>query len=162
MNYREMALQFLESTRKFRKQHHQKKIEEKMKGEAYTLLYMFMQKRSIIPGELSCELSVSSARAAAILNGLEDKGFITRQIDKADRRRILVTLTAKGRVKAREHYETMVEATSKMLQVLGEDDTRELVRIVGRMAELTSQMGEHVNSRASCQDAPDIEEVNNK
>ena len=48
-------------------------------------------------GELSMLLELSTARIAAMLNNLERKGAITRARDKADRRRVVVRLTAQGR-----------------------------------------------------------------
>ena len=42
-------------------------------------------------------LELSTARIAAMLNNLERKGAITRARDKADRRRVVVRLTAQGR-----------------------------------------------------------------
>lgn len=39
-------------------------------------------------------LELSTARIAAMLNNLERKGAITRARDKADRRRVVVRLTA--------------------------------------------------------------------
>ena len=48
-------------------------------------------------GELSMLLELSTARIAAMLNNLERKGAITRARDEADRRRVVVRLTAQGR-----------------------------------------------------------------
>ena len=46
-------------------------------------------------GELSMLLELSTARIAAMLNNLERKGAITRARDEADRRRVVVRLTAR-------------------------------------------------------------------
>jgi len=41
-------------------------------------------------------VDLSSSRLSRILESLEDKGFITRKLDRSDRRSIIVSLTKKG------------------------------------------------------------------
>ncbi|MCL2085213.1 MAG: transcriptional regulator, partial [Oscillospiraceae bacterium] len=88
------------------------------------------------PSEISEALCVSSARVTAALNSLERKGYITRRIDGADRRRVLIALTPSGRAEAERVRGTLLDILEKMLRSLGEYDAKEYVRITGRMAEL--------------------------
>ncbi len=136
MNYTELAQQFLCRSYQFRNRGHQKKVDEVMRGEAFALLYILKNGSCVLPGEISNEMNISSARVAAILNSLEDKGFILREIDKSDRRKVLVQLTQEGRVLAKKHVQMVVNITTSMLKLLGENDAKELVRIMGRLAEL--------------------------
>jgi len=41
-------------------------------------------------------VDLSSSRLSRILESLEDKGFVTRKLDRSDRRSIIVSLTKKG------------------------------------------------------------------
>jgi len=81
-------------------------------------------------------LNISSARVAAALNSLEEKELITRRINVDDRRKIIVELTPKGveylEERQREHFERI----KSILVQLGEKDAKELVRILGRIAEV--------------------------
>ncbi|NLK22290.1 MAG: MarR family transcriptional regulator [Epulopiscium sp.] len=90
----------------------------------------------MLPSDISNEMNISSARVAAMLNNLENKGLITREIDKSDRRRILVELTQDGIEFTKDRNKTVVNYTVRILKLLGEHDAKELVRIVGRLSEL--------------------------
>ncbi|HZK34910.1 MAG TPA: MarR family transcriptional regulator [Bacillota bacterium] len=136
MNYTELAKRFLHNSHQFKSYGHHQKIEESMQGEIFVLFYVSRQNNFTLPSEIGAEMNISSARVAAILNNLEKKGLITRQIDKSDRRKIIVELTKKGSEKAEKHNQTVISLTAQMLESLGEQDAKELVRITGRLAEL--------------------------
>ncbi len=139
MDYIDLAKQFLESLFTFKKHGHHKKINDCMQGEAMAILYILSQKNIVLPSEISNELKISSARVAAMLNSLESKGYITRQMDKSDRRKILVDLTQEGKELAQKHSEAIAVHAAHMLETLGEHDALELVRIVKKLAELSSK-----------------------
>jgi len=134
MDYAELAKQFLHNSYQFRSRGHQKKIDETMHGETFTMSYILRQGGIVLPSEISSEMNISSARVAVILNNLENKGFITRQIDKSDRRKVLVSLTQEGVEFTEEHNKTVINSTARMLEALGEYDAKELVRIMGRLS----------------------------
>lgn len=136
MDYIELATKFLQNMQLLHKSRPQKKITESMQGEIFVLHYLFHQGDDVVPGEISNIMNISSARTAAALNSLERKGFIIRDIDKNDRRRILIRLTEEGRDSAQKHQQELIQNTVKMLRLLGDDDAREYIRITGKLAEL--------------------------
>ena len=138
MDYTALATQFLDSMQALRKFRPQKHINEAMHGEAFVLRFILLHGGDVLPGEIGSEMGVSSARVAAALNSLEDKGLITRQIDLNDRRKILVSITPEGRALAEEQERAVVENTAKMLALLGEHDAKEHIRIMSRLAEIMS------------------------
>jgi DNA-binding MarR family transcriptional regulator len=69
------------------------------------------------------------------LNSLESKGWITRKIDVSDRRRILVEMTPEGKEQVEKHFQMIMKTTTKMLEYLGEQDAKEYIRIMRRLAE---------------------------
>ncbi len=140
MDYTELAKQFLHGSYQLRSRGHQKKIDNTMQGETFVLLYILRQDDVVMPSEISNVMNISSARVAAILNNLEDKGFITRHIDKKDRRKILVELTQEGIEMAEMHNERVINITARMLELLGEHDAKEMVRIIVKLAELAPQI----------------------
>ena len=143
MDYAELAEQLLQKSHQYRKGNHQKKIDGIMQGEAFVVIYITQKGRSVLPSEISTEMDISSARIAAALNSLEKKGLVTRQIDTSDRRKILVDLTPAGKEMAEKHKQMALKATTRMLELLGEHDAKEFVRIIGRLGELTHEMKEH-------------------
>ena len=139
MDYTELARQFLHNLYEFRSRGHQKRIDNTMHGEAFAMSYILSQGNTVLPSEISSAMSISSARVAAMLNNLEKKGLVTRRIDESDRRRILVSLTPEGIESVENRSSKVVGSTAKILESLGAHDAQELVRIVGRLADLTPQ-----------------------
>ena len=136
MDYTELARELQHNMYRFRRVGHQKKIDDTMRGEAFVLTYISKKDASVLPGEISAEMDISTARIAAVLNSLENKGFITRRIDRDDRRKILVDVTPSGREQAESYDGKALDGAVRMLEALGEHDAREFVRILGKLAAL--------------------------
>ena len=136
MNYEELAKQFLNNSYRYRNCGHQKKFDDNLHGEAFTMLYIYKEGGNVLPSDISNEMNISSARVAFMLNNLENKGLISRKIDSNDRRKILVTLTTEGLAYAQIHNDNVTNHTIKMLTLLGEHDAKELVRIIGKLVDI--------------------------
>ena len=134
MTYEELAYEFMETMGRMRKHKSQKQMNDAMHGEQFVLFYIAKHEGDVIPSDISEEMGTSTARVAAALNGLESKGLITRKIDREDRRRILVNLTESGREQVKERYKSVMGVTVRMMEYLGEDDAKEMVRIMKRIA----------------------------
>jgi DNA-binding MarR family transcriptional regulator len=116
-------------------------------GEMFILsVVVSAESGTVSPGWISATCGVTTARVSAALKMLEDKGWIIRETEKSDRRRTLVTVTGAGREAFRSHDEERRMMLEHLLRDLGENDAREYVRIVGRVAEITRRHrggGEH-------------------
>ncbi|MCX8029703.1 MAG: MarR family transcriptional regulator [Brevinematales bacterium] len=60
-------------------------------------------------GELSKEMGISESRMSKIIDTLEKNGFIIREVGKDDKRKMLFSITEKGRKKVREFAESDFE-----------------------------------------------------
>ncbi|MCL2503031.1 MAG: MarR family winged helix-turn-helix transcriptional regulator [Coriobacteriia bacterium] len=138
MDYQELASELLNSMYSLRRTGFEKGIAEFLHGEAAALHHIAFCSGEALPSGIRRKLGVSSARTAQVLNNAESKGWITRQIDQRDRRRVLIELTPKGRAIAEKHRREVVGLAAKMLSVLEEHDAREYVRITGKLAEITA------------------------
>ena len=98
-------------------------------------LSLLLQSAPSSPSELSRSMGVSSARIAALLKHLEQKGFVQRRTDEHDERRVIVSLTDSGRELIRERRREAIERVAAALRSLGEDDAREYVRLQQKMLE---------------------------
>jgi len=136
MDYSELAEAFIEQMHLLRRFKPQKIINDSLHGEVFMLHNIAASEDCMIPSELSNAMGISGARIAATLNGLESKGYVTRQIDPSDRRRILVALTDKGKEKNEAYRMELIYMTAKMLSLLGEHDAKEYVRITKKLGEL--------------------------
>ena len=103
-------------------------------GEKF-VTYHLLHSGHALPSEISEVMGISTARVAAALNSLEAKGFITREIDKEDRRKIIVSLTKEGKSRAQNQLDEHTLHMAKMLESLGEHDAKEYVRIQARLVE---------------------------
>ena len=139
LDYSALAVELLEKMHHLHGAKPQKDIDEAMQGETLMLDYLAHHGGEALPGEISNQMNVSSARIAQMLNNLEKKGWIIREINPDDRRKILVNLTSAGRTEARERMQKIVKLATKMLTRLGEDDAREYVRIMGRLIDMIEE-----------------------
>jgi DNA-binding MarR family transcriptional regulator len=73
------------------------------------------------------------------LNSLEEKGLITRRIDSDDRRKIIVEITPKGTEHIENLHREATENLKRLLMTIGEKDSKEFVRILGRLSEVLSK-----------------------
>ena len=101
------------------------------------MLLMHLECRDkVLPKEISDALGVSTARVAVVLNELEEKGYITREIDSQDRRQIIVKITAEGEKARAEQKQRILNQVTEFLNELGEHDAKEYVRIMCRLADI--------------------------
>ncbi len=104
-------------------------------GSLFILSFIAMAKRPIRPGELSEMSGFSTANIAMSLKTLENKGYITREIDKADRRRTFVTATPLGLQVHEKRAAEYMNGIVRLFQDLGENDSLEYIRILNKMLE---------------------------
>ena len=71
-----------------------------------------------------------------VLRALEERGLVTRTASAKDKRRVVVTITDAGRVAADKIRDEGVEMVADFLRELGEEDARDLVRVINRVAEV--------------------------
>ncbi|MCL1805952.1 MAG: MarR family transcriptional regulator [Clostridiales bacterium] len=145
MDYSALAIEFFDKMHMLRKAKPQKHIDGALQGEAFALHYIASHGGEVVPGEIGNEMNVSTARIAQTLNSIERKGWITRQIDQTDRRRILVKLTPEGKSVEDAHYREIIGTTASMLSMLGEADAVEYIRIMGKLAEIVSRHSDQIS-----------------
>ncbi len=88
------------------------------------------------PSLFAHRLGLSPARVSNILTALEREGLVERGPSDGDRRRVEVRLTDKGRATDERMKGMFVRHTAQVLAAIGEDDARELVRIMGRVVSV--------------------------
>ena len=75
-----------------------------------------------------------------ILNTLEKKGYVSREMDAIDRRKIAVSLTPSGQEilkRQREDFDRKLEA---VISRFGEDNTRQLTKLFTLLADAANDM----------------------
>lgn len=106
------------------------------KGELFVLHFLELRSAPVLPSELSAALQSSTARISALLGALEKKGQIERDIDKSNRRNILVTITAAGRRRIEREMREMRGHLIRIFTEMGEADTAAFLSLTRRFFEL--------------------------
>lgn len=92
----------------------------------------------LTPTQIAERSYLSSARTANVLRALESKGWIRREHDTADRRRVTVTLTEIGKEERARRRAQMDAEAGEFLRQLGARDASEAIRILKRCNEILS------------------------
>jgi len=109
------------------------------KGELFVLHFLSMRNTAVLPSELSTALQSSTARISALLGTLEKKGQIERDIDKGNRRNILVTVTESGKKRAESEMKEIQECMKRIFTDMGEKDTEEFIRLMRLFYEIAQK-----------------------
>lgn len=87
-------------------------------------------------------LRISKPAVSYILNTLEKKNYIVREIDARDRRKISISATPEGEEAARRSMEKCDQAWEELLREFGEDNMRQLVELLTSLNELSCCLGQ--------------------
>lgn len=96
--------------------------------------------------EISRQLHVSKPAVSQMLNSLEKKGCIVRQINPDDRRRISVETTPKGQQVLDESTSRYDDAMELLLQRFGAEEMQALVEQLNRLADIYEELLDEKNT----------------
>ena len=86
-------------------------------------------------GELAEALMMSSGAIAQLIERLEEKKLVNREIDLKDKRIVHLALTKLGEIEVLEMKRMFMKKMSSMLSLISEDDLKEIVRIQEKLLE---------------------------
>lgn len=96
------------------------------------ILQILMNVPQISQKELTDKLNIEPGSMSEVISKLEDKGLVQREKDINDRRRMMITLTEKGRNAAELCSGSLDES---ILEVLSEEEKASLKRILSKLLE---------------------------
>ena len=105
-------------------------VQDSVRGEYGTLHYLTYVKNNESPGEISKYLHIVPGRMTDILSSLEYKGYIVRERDSEDRRRVVVSITKEGITEEKKRRMAIRQEYRGLLKKLGREDTLELIRLL--------------------------------
>lgn len=135
MNYQEYAEKLLDYLPALRSRENSRNQRGVTAGELSALLYLAKEHDGATAGELTTAIRVRSSRTTAILQALEHKGLLQREADPDDGRRVLAYLTPEGRDLEKKLRVSAIGRIVALLEYLGEDDSRETLRIIERVLD---------------------------
>ena len=98
-------------------------------------------------------LRVSKPAVSQMMNSLENKGYICREIDTRDRRKISVTLTDSGRSAIRGMKCQFDDMMNEVCDRMGAEDLRQLIVLVNRFADVMDEVNKSSNFRQDREDS---------
>lgn len=117
-----------------------KKLNNSVRGENMALALINKNKGSIYPKDIEKKMGISSARVSKIIKGLEEKKLVIRKPDKEDKRKTLVILTDRGKKFENLRKEKINFILTSMLELLGEEDGADFVRIIEKIEQYMPQI----------------------
>lgn len=80
-------------------------------------------------------LSVSKAAVSQMLNSLEKRGYILREIDPNNRRNIIVILTDEGRTAFEKKNQEFYDRFEMVIRGIGEKDVSQFIAMINKMSD---------------------------
>ncbi len=108
------------------------------KGENLMLAILMKMGGKATPGELMQYTECTASRLTAIAKSLETKGLVSRIQNAEDKRSTIIEMTAEGITRFMNLQKEAAESVFNLIEKLGERDAEEFVRLVGRLAEISS------------------------
>ena len=141
MGYPDLAAEVMAKTMRMMKSSFwPKRANAFLHGEMFILNFLINCQTDALPSELATAMNTSTARIAVALKSLESKELIQRRIDKDDRRKVIVSITEEGKRIVLSERQEMRDRMVRILTELGEEDTREYIRIVERITKISDSI----------------------
>ncbi|MGI6001298.1 MAG: MarR family winged helix-turn-helix transcriptional regulator [Candidatus Merdisoma sp.] len=111
-------------------------------GEDGALLCIYNFGGRILAGEIAKVMGLTPGRTTNIINMLEKRHYISREHDRADRRKVYIVLTEEGSAYITRRYENSLKMYCGLFERLGEHDSEEYFRILKRLHEIADEIWE--------------------
>ena len=90
---------------------------------------------------LSGELGVTPRNVTALVDALEEDGLVRRKPHPTDRRATVIEMTGKGEQTCESTLGDHAEAVSELFDELSEDESRQLLEILGKLRRALKRRG---------------------
>jgi DNA-binding MarR family transcriptional regulator len=87
-------------------------------------------------------LCISRAAVSKMLGNMEQKGYIKRDINKANRRKQSLSITPKGSAIVDEHEHKFTELLTKIVDEFGEKETKQLITLATKFLDTVEKIKE--------------------
>ena len=101
------------------------------------LFLLHGQSGGLSPHELAERAGVTRATVTGLLDGLERDGFLRREADEVDRRRVQVLLSAKGKAIATKLFAEHTQWIGGLFEALSPAERKRLGELLGKVWRAT-------------------------
>lgn len=100
------------------------------KGINFVLRFLYEAEGKVTFGDIAKVAPFSTARLAALLNKMEERGLVQRTTSKKDARKTYVEITDEGRRYKDEVHKKLVQGLARVIDEMGEEDIKEIHRLL--------------------------------
>ena len=106
----------------------------------FGVLCVLMDTQGLTITDISRQLNISKQQMTNIIDKLVSAGYVSKEPDPKDRRRLVITISRKGKKLLEEHMEQFRQRFESHAQNLTRDERQELATILRRYYELINKM----------------------
>ena len=111
------------------------------RGTGVVLSYLYDKGDKVIPSELGKMMNVTTPRITAILNKLEEKNLIERNISPEDRRNVFITLSDEGRKIVEDKKAQQETLIQTLVERVDEKDIEAFIRVLNALDTVIDEQG---------------------
>lgn len=116
-----------------------RKFSDDNAGIGCVLKYLYDEECPVSAGEISRFMRVSTARVSVLLKKLREKDFIICENSSEDARRLIISLSEKGKAEYLARQERMIEIFSRIIDSIGEERMEEFIMISTEIKKTVSE-----------------------
>ena len=111
-------------------------------GEKGILNCLSFRGDGVTAGELKGMTGIGASGVTNLMNALEKKGLIRREMNPDDRRSVIVHISDAGRELIADRCKKMQSFANELLFRMGREDTEELLRLLEKMSRISEELYE--------------------
>jgi len=100
----------------------------------------FCDGQTVNLSEIQDRLHITKGAISQIFTSLEKRGYIVRETDKNNRRRITVVMTDEGKKTVADAREQVSQMLDKTLSRLGEEKAQQIISLLDELSDITEDV----------------------
>lgn len=105
------------------------------------LKYLAAYPDGVNPSQIADHLGLARPAVTAMIASMEDENLLTRAMSQTDKRRMDVKITEAGLQQKEELVKSSQKCASALVKHLGEDDSKEFLRIMAKVEDFMLKRG---------------------
>lgn len=139
MNYNKKAEEIFETLTK-RKKYIGELSSNISQGESGVLLYLLNANSNVSQSELSENLGVTMPRIVAVINTLQKKELIEKNIDSTDKRKSIISITNKGKDNIIKKKKDAIKFIENVIKELDEQEIEQYIAISKKIEQISNKI----------------------
>lgn len=139
MNYNKKAEEIFETLTK-RKKYIGELSSNISQGESGVLLYLLNAKSNVSQSELSENLGVTMPRIVAVINTLQKKELIEKNVDSTDKRKSIISITNKGKDNIIKKKKDAIKFIENVIKELDEQEIEQYIAISKKIERISNKI----------------------